>query len=180
MSMTISLGRRALSIPDSVYLDASLLVDARAASARHHRPAAIVFGELLRGATSGRVKLYISPLVIDEMWWALTRVLYEDAHGRDAFAQLKDKGAKTAVFSTYAADLTASTSLLTQQPLISIAELTPGDIPVALRHLTQAADNLRPRDAFHFAVIDRLAIAGIVSADADFAAQGIAVIDHRR
>ncbi|MBM3475609.1 MAG: hypothetical protein FJX75_20285, partial [Armatimonadetes bacterium] len=87
MAMTISVGPRVLRVPESVYLDASLLVDARAPSARHHRPAAIVFGELLRGAASGRTKLYISPLVIDEMWWALTRILYEDAHGKGAFAR---------------------------------------------------------------------------------------------
>jgi predicted nucleic acid-binding protein len=178
--MTISVGPRALSVPDSVYLDASLLVDARASSARHHRPAAIVFGELLRGAALGRVRLYISPLVVDELWWALARVLYEDAHGRGAFARLTDKASKTAVFSTYAADLAASTSLLTQQSLISVVDVRPADIRVALGYVTRAADNLRPRDAFHLAIIDRLGIAGIVSSDRDFTAHGIAVIDHRR
>ena len=180
MAMTISVGTRTLSVPDSVYLDANLLVDFMASSAAHNASAALVFRALLNGAVSGQVKLYISPLVIDELWWALARVLYDDAHGQGAFRQLTDKGKKTAVFSIYASDLAASTSLLTQQSLIKITEVTPPDIPVALGRMTQATDNLRPRDAFHFAVISRLGIAGIVSNDGDFAAHGIATVDHRR
>jgi predicted nucleic acid-binding protein len=167
MGTTISVGRVTFRVPERVFLDANFIVAVRVRTERFHKAAAVMLKKLIAAASANSISLYTSPEVVDEVWWSLGKLLYEDENGRDTWNKLDRQGRKRALWR-YSRELVATTNLLRKNQLINIADVTADDIPVALDRVTARAYPLEPRDAFHLAVMIRLGIQGIATNDHDF------------
>lgn len=175
MGMAISLGTHTYTAPDRVFLDACVIIDYYAPSGRHHLGAVSVVGQLVTGAKAGDVSLYVSPLVLDEVWYNLTRLLYESDRGpNDPSWGNLGKSGKRSVFLQFATDLRQMTAHLLSAPqCINLVNVSGNDVRPSLARLTHGTHNLEPRDALHLAVMQRLSITGIATNDGDFSNVGV-------
>ena len=167
MATTISLGRRTINIPNKVFLDANFLIDAATRSGRYHTAAKEMLFKLSAAANAGYVELCTSPTVVDEVWWVLAKLLYEDAHGEGNWGPLP-KPQKKRAFQQFGSDIIRTTNLILQSPVIDIVDVTGADIAVAVRLVTLQGTSQLPHDAFHLAVMQRVGIQAIVTNDRDF------------
>jgi predicted nucleic acid-binding protein len=167
MATRISVGRWTFEAPPRVFLDANFILALRVRSERYHAAAAVLFKKLLADTTTGRIALYISPQLIDEVWWCLARLLHENERPEAAWNRLS-KAERKEAFQKYGFELTETTNLLRNCPAITITDVSSADISPALAHVTDTAAPLEPTDAFHLAVMERLDIEGIVTNDHDF------------
>jgi predicted nucleic acid-binding protein len=167
MSARISVGLRTVEVPDRVLLDSNFLISACAPGDRNHQPAVQMLSGLLQAAATGAVAIFVTPRVIDEVWWRLAALLWDDANGRGSWGALDKSGRKRA-FRRFGPELRSITESLVNCPVISVTEVILDDIPTALAQLTAAAHTLEPADAFHVAVMQRLEITGVVTNDRDF------------
>jgi predicted nucleic acid-binding protein len=166
-------------VPRRIFLDANLIINYRFEKSHLHPHATALPERLLRAAEAGGAALYITPLVIDEVWWKLTELLHNDEFGDRAWGKLKPARRKTAC-ERYSTELEGTGELLALTQSVRVEPVIPEDIPVALRHMTHAeSPHLDPRDAFHLAVMKRLDIEAIVTNDPDFAnAPGVVAIPY--
>jgi predicted nucleic acid-binding protein len=181
--MSISVGSRTWWVPDGVFLDANVIID-YLAPGRHHAGATLLLGQLMKGAASGSVSVYVSPLVLDEVWWRLASLRYQRAQSRfpgvlRRWSELGKDGRKR-VFRKYGGYLKQKTEqVLRGIGPIGVVPLTEADVPIALAALGQPTGNHEPHDAFHYAVMWRMGIHAIASNDRDFASHpDVVAIPH--
>lgn len=171
MGTRVTVGAATFDVPDRVLLDASFLLAVRVPSEKHHAEAAVFFARLAQAAYGGHVALYVSPRVIDEVWWGMARLLWDDRRGPGAWRRLR-KADRKGIFQRCATELRAFTGHLTSGPWVNVTDILPSDVSAALALLTSPSCPLEPADAFHVAVTDRLGVTGIVTSDPDFAGLG--------
>jgi len=166
----------ACGIPDKVFLDANFIVNFVFTKSAYHTQAALLLRALFQAADSGLSRLYTSPLVLDEVWWKLGEVLYDDEHAPQSWRRLRWRKRKD-VLRRYRGQLHRVTRLVLANDLISVAPVTAADAWQALQHVTETeTPHLAPRDALHLAVMKRLNIRGIATNDPDFAVDPSLVI----
>jgi len=158
-------------LPRTVFLDANFIVSVLFDGSLDHKPARELFTRLVAGVWGRAVRLFVTPLVVSEAWWALGRLFYEERHGPGSWKALaRRRPGRRQALRTYASEIVAKTELLVRAGIVSVAEVGVGDVPVAVRHTVgQEVPHLDPRDAFHLAVMKRLGIEAIVTNDPDFA-----------
>ena len=102
-------------IPGAHYahLDDDLSAPATTRSGRHHTAAKEMLFKLSAAANAGYVELCTSPTVVDEVWWVLAKLLYEDAHGEGNWGPLP-KPQKKRAFRQFHAHLIRITNLILQ------------------------------------------------------------------
>lgn len=151
-----------IQFPQRVYLDTNVLAHARDSESKQNRRAGTCLAELAAQGT----ELCVSPLVIDELWWALFRVSYRQAWGADlkADAYKRDPGIWR---DHWSAVRRVSDEILAWDRLIVLDEAP--SVPIAM----VAADvmdrnHLSPRDAFHLAIVLHDEVPAFVTADSDF------------
>jgi len=167
-------------IPSRVFLDANLIINGASAAAPLHEAALRTLARLTKAAAAGATRLYVTPLVFDEVWWKLAEILYVQAYGVDGWRALRREHRHSQALEHCARDVAGATRRLLGNPFISVVAVTPEDVPTALAHVAREEQPyLDPRDAFHLAVMKRLGIEGIVTNDPDFAdAPGIVAIPY--
>jgi len=168
MAVEIEVGTRTLSVSDCVFLDANFIIDIRVEQEQDtvlHNRARVLFKQLLKAATEGQVSLYISSMVMNEVWYKLAYVLHESSGSEGSW---RDKTTRTQTYRRHRNELQETTSLLCTNPLIRIPEIGEDDITTALEYVLDDETSLDPFDAFHAAVMSRLSIGNIVSRDCDF------------
>ncbi len=165
--------------PRHVFLDTNFVVNLAFEPGESHTEALRLFRRLLLSAHQGEVHLHLSPLVLDEVWWKLAEVLYDEHHGDQAWRRLRWARRKAAL-EEYRREITETTALLLRPGLLTVESVTAVDAAQALLYATHTAEpHLAPRDALHLAVMKRLGIEGIVTNDPDFVdAPGIVVIPY--
>ena len=158
----------ARGIPGKVFLDANFIVNFVFTKSACHGQAALLLRALLEAADAGLSRLYTSPLVLDEVWWKLGELLYDDEHAPQSWRRLRWRKRKD-VLRGYGTQLRRVTGLVLANDLISVTPVTAADAWQALQHVTDAqTPHLAPRDALHLAVMKRLNIRGIATNDPDF------------
>jgi len=170
----------AVALPASLFLDANSLISAAFPPSPNHAAAVRTLVALAQAVRAGAAALYVSPLVLDEVWWKLGELLYDEAHGGEHAWRRLRWGKRKEALEQHAADMVAATRWLAGGHLVTVTDIGPEDVSVALQHATHAAEpHLAPRDAFHLAVMKRLGIDAIVTNDPDFAqAPGIVAIPY--
>ena len=173
-------GLRFRNLPRRLFLDSNLIVSLALTRSPNHIAASRTFTELVAAAHDGRASLYVSPLVLDEVWWKLGELLYDDAHGQEHAWRRLPWGRRKEALEQHAGTIVPLTRLILEGGLITVTEVRPEDVLTALQYAVHAAEpHLAPRDALHLAVMKRLGIEGIVTNDPDFAnAPGIVVIRY--
>ena len=165
MTASIEVGRRTFAVPDKVFLDTNFIIAVRIPTERYHKAATVMFKKLLAAASVGSVALYTSTMVLNEVWFILAKILYEDG---DRSGSWSDKLTRKRAFQQYRNELAEVTGLLSNNDVITIADVTSHDVPKALNAVTDQSHNFEPCDAFHVAVISRLSIQAIATGDRDF------------
>jgi len=167
----VTVGATTLDVPDRVLLDASFILAVRVPSEHHHHQAAVLFAGLVRAARGRQVTLYVFPRVIDEVWWAMARLLWDSHNGPGAWRKLRKADRKHS-FRCCAAELQAVTRDLTTAQWVNVTDVLPSDVSAAIALVTSPSCSLEPADAFHVAVMNRLGVTGIITSDPDFAQLG--------
>ncbi|MBM3473402.1 MAG: type II toxin-antitoxin system VapC family toxin [Armatimonadetes bacterium] len=177
--MTATSERRRTDWPPRIFLDTNFIVNVVFQPGELHAPALTLLQRLLYSARLGDVQLYLSPLVLDEVWWKLAEVLYDEAHGPQA-SRRQRWGRRKAALEEFGQEIRDTTALLLGQAWVTLVDVSPRDVDLALRYATHSEEpHLAPRDAFHLAVMKRLGIEAIVTNDPDFAkAPGIVAIPY--
>jgi len=168
MAVEIQVGTRTLSISDRVFLDANFIIDVRVEQEQDtvlHNRAKVLFRQLLKAATEGHVSLYSSPMVINEVWYILARILHKSS---GLGGRWRDKTTRAQTYRRHRNELQKTTNLLCTNPLIRISAIGEDDITAAIEYVIDDEASLDPFDAFHAAVMNRLSITNIVSRDTDF------------
>jgi len=175
MGMTVRVGRNTLQVPDRVFLDANLIID-YLVPGQYHRAATLMMGQLMNGAVRGLTSVYVSPLVLDEVWWKLAVLRY--ARARKRFPTIlpdwndgtrMGRAGRKRVFRKYGAYLAAKTNdVLQRLAPVNVVSVDARDIPVALGIMARQSGSQLPRDALHLAVMQRHRITGIATNDRDF------------
>jgi O-methyltransferase involved in polyketide biosynthesis len=99
-----------------------------------------VLTQLAQAARAGGTRLYVSPLVLDEVWWKLRELFYDEAHKQEhAWRRLRWSKRKAAL-EQHAADITAVTHWLAGGNLVTVTNVRPEDVPTALQYATHAAE----------------------------------------
>lgn len=148
--------------PERVYLDANVLAHARDEHSRKHQSAKSCLIEL---AAQG-CGLCVSPLVIDELWWALFRVSYRQTWGRQLTAEEYKKDAEI-WRDHWPAVRRISEQILTWERLVVLDHAVASEVVRLATELVNV-NHLGPRDAFHLAIALNNAIPAFVTADSDF------------
>jgi predicted nucleic acid-binding protein len=163
----------------SYLVDANLLIEARVATAPRHRTASLLLVELLRLRKQGAVQLWVSPLVVSEVWGALLRIHYDVDHGKGAWRKLTEELRSASISARQAAkqqravaarayhrQLSEVTDFVLASDRFDIASLDTADIRCGLGHMHR--HGMLPQDSLHCAVMERCGIDGLISNDGDF------------
>ncbi len=177
---TLKLGRLTILLKCAAYfLDANLLLAAHVSSHPHHKAASLLLSQLLVYRERNRLGIWLSPLVVDEVWWNLLRMLYDSENGKGAWADLckraasreksereQAKGKRAEAVRRHVGELKRFTNFILSKDRFDMAGLGSEEI----RHSLARIDDhqLMPHDAFHCSVMARQDATGIVSNDRDF------------
>ncbi len=120
---------------------------------------------LMTKLVSRKVNIYISLLILSEMWFVLTRNLYELVQGKGTWRYVEDKGT---IFEQFSSDLVIYTRKLFNIPRLKL-------IPIKdhKRIAENALDNIKnyslyPNDALHISTTQSENISCIVTNDRHF------------
>lgn len=147
---------------NSVYGDTNLFCYARSRTSQYYQPARTILADLIIQHAS----LFISDLVIDEMWWAFLRVWYRSTTGQNLTARRVKRN--PSILRRFAGLIQRNTDKTLRLPNLTVITLAQ---PL---HLIQEAkaiymsENLMPRDCFHLAYVIRNNIEGFITSDSDF------------
>ncbi len=148
---------------NSVYLDANLLCYARNRLSPNYRLAVSILGSLV----VQRVNIFISNLVIDEMWWASLRAFHRNHTGLLLKPrQFKSNPSILNPYKNLIYRITEKVLRLPQVHVLPVHKTSVNVIQVANRLFK--AENLMPRDCFHLAFIVANNIRGLITSDSDF------------
>ena len=148
-------------LPGLLYWDASFLVHATYPAGRYHQ-ACYSFLERL-GSTEDTLSC-ISTLALDETIFTLVRLKVIEDHPGQGFWDIFCKDPQ--VILPYLGELRTLVHRLAVDPRIQIVGTEREDVLAALNHMDGFA--CLPRDAMHLAVMSRLGIDSIVTADDDY------------
>jgi predicted nucleic acid-binding protein len=155
---------RGMAIASPVYLDANILISRFFRNHAKYVPAMNLLFEL----SAQQVEIYISTLVMDEVWWGLLGEWYHaDTDTRITTRKIRSN---PDVLSRYRSRFQAITSnLLNWQNIVFLptSVISAKDtVERALDFLTR--ENIQPRDSFHLALATLSNAAGFVTSDSDF------------
>lgn len=152
-----------VAFTDTVYADANLLCFARDRLSSKYPTAAIILGNLV----VQQVRICISTLVIDEIWWAHLRGWYRQIKGKKLTPWL----AKTdpSILPRFSELIRRNTRKILRIP--NVVVLPRGEDPVTI--IQTAVDiynsqGLMPRDCFHLAYVITHGISGFITSNGDF------------
>jgi len=147
---------------DSVYADANLFCYARTRNSPYYTKAAKILGSLI----IQDVPLYISHLVIDEVWWAFLRAWYRSSTGSNLTAQICKRN--PSIFKRFSNLLERNTDKILNFPNLNmVSSERPKDVIQNAKRL-YLSENLMPRDSFHLAFAITNGIRGFITSDRDF------------
>lgn len=135
------------------YLDANFLVCLFIPNNQYQAPAMQLFAQL----RTNKYKLYISPLALDELWWAV----YEE---KKKVGQIQ-QGIQE-VFQEIKQSWEAIKNFSNAIKILQIKRPIKEGVEKALDFIDNY--NLKPRDAFHLATADSQDIKEFVTNDSDF------------
>ncbi len=155
---------RGTTIVSPVYLDANFPISCFFRGHAKYVAARNFLFELF----AQQVEIYISTLMVDEVWWGLLREWYRDDTGIQITARRIKMNPN--ILNRYHHRFQQITSNMlnwvntTFLPTNTIG--AKNTIQCALRFLTQ--NNIQPRDSFHLALIALSGAAGFITSDSDF------------
>jgi len=177
---TIRLGGQDILLRCSDYLlDANLLIAARVKTHRNHTGAGLVLAQLLVLTKQGDVRVWVSPLVVNEVWWGLLRLHYDADHGEGEWEALRGqdrsterrdrrlaKEVRAQAVARYGPQLEQFTDFVLSARGPVVAGVGADEIRCGLTYMLK--HRVMPQDALHCSVMERSGIAGLVSNDRDF------------
>jgi predicted nucleic acid-binding protein len=149
-------------LPARAYLDTNFLLNSRDRDAFKYRAAGACLAELLGQG----VELHVSPLVFDELWWALFKKSYEFETGKPLTPRLY-KDNRRIWQNTWPTIKRISDELLASGRFKILTPATNQDLVAEATEL-MTLNPLSPRDAFHLAITLHHGIQSFVTCDADF------------
>jgi len=148
---------------NSVYVDANLICYARNRLSQKYRVASQVLGELI----VQKVTIFISHLVLDEIWWALLRVWYRGATGNNLYPTTVKSN--PGILNSFAPLIRRNTLKTVRLPNVFILPTVLDSIQIILAATDIfSTEGLMPRDCFHLAFVKSHNIMGFVTSDTDF------------
>lgn len=148
---------------DTVYVDTNLIINARNRASRTYSRAANLLGHLISQGTI----LYISSLVIDELWWTKLNILYENSTGRKLTP--RDLKNNPSIISRYASQVRSTTQNFLTIPNVQMVSCNSNDIGFINDTLDIfTTEQLAPRDSFHLRLTMACSIQGFATGDRDF------------
>ena len=145
---------------NSVYIDSNLLVYSRNRISTKYREAVALLGNLI----TQNVTLYISNLVIDEVWYALLMGWHRARTGQNLNFKRNP-----AIIQIYKYLIERATDKFLNLPNIQIVS-SPANKKQFIQNVREYlfSENLAPRDGFHLALTIENNISGFVTSDSDF------------
>jgi len=147
-------------LPESLYLDSNILIAFFDKNHQSHLKAS----QLLLEAKTSNVNLYISSLVLDEVWYVLMRSWQRQELGINFNSKNK---AHLQLYGTCIERITNDILNLLQANLLPLENQKSSDIvQYALKLLVE--EYLAPRDSYHLAYLITAGIQGFATIDSDF------------
>lgn len=149
-----------------VYLDTNFLLavkinDEKLISSQTLKDAKILFSKLLRS----EVEMVISPLVLDEAWFILIKLLYKRDNGKNSWRSNTLKN-NPGLIKKYEKELNDFTKNILQSLKFEFVSITQKVAEKAFFYMTSKC--FVPRDSFHIAVSVLNGIDKFVTGDRDF------------
>ncbi len=146
----------------SVYLDANFLIDARNRLSSRYQVAARILGDLI---VQG-IRIHISTLVLDEVWYILLKVWYRALTGNQFDPRTVKQNPQ--MLTPFPRLIRRSTEKLLRVPNLTV--LSPPQPPSVIRTAMRIFDSerLMPRDCFHLALTLTHGVEGFITRDRDF------------
>lgn len=156
--------QQGLHFVNSVYLDSNVLGFARDRKSQKYHAARIIIGELL----AQRINIFVSDLVIDEVWWTLLGSWYKaDTQGKLTKEKIRND---PTILPKYYRRLKLNTTKILGLPNLIILPFRnlPRDRIIEALNFFTSHNNLMPRDSFHLALAELYNIDGFITSDSDF------------
>jgi len=148
---------------NSIYADTNLLCYSRDRLSLKYQDACRILGNLI----NQNVVIYISNLVIDEMWWAFLRKWYLQTTGNELY--VRDIKADPTILSRFSSLFRTLTRKTLRLPNIRFLSSQPSPIVIINEALNLlATEEIAPRDCFHLAYAMGHGVVGFVTSDSDF------------
>jgi predicted nucleic acid-binding protein len=187
--ITIRLGRLTIPLRCAEYfLDANLLTAFHVKNHSCHRAAELLVSQLLLLRERGKLALWVSPLVVSEVWWAVLGLLYDEENGKGAWRSLNErtrlggreqrneaKRDRERAIERHIQALAELTEFVLSPEKFDVAELGPQDVRRSFGNIE--AYSLTPQDALHCSVMQSRDVTGIVTNDRDF--ESLPWVEHR-
>ena len=123
-----------------------------------------VISEFFKRIESGEIHAYTSALTFDEHAYRLILALIKDKYGGSPLVHLRER--ETALLKEFAPVFIPKLELLSHFPNLQLIEITAHDVESMLRNILQYS--LKPRDALHLSVMQRLPCFNLASGDHHF------------
>ena len=152
-------------LPRTLYLDSQFVIAYLVANDKDHKAAQRRSQWMEQLSSGGMVEVFVSVLVIDEVSWRLSGILYDKKHGPGQWRSLKHPAKKQA-FMGFRSEIADAVEGFLQKPWIDIASLGEGEcrsIPQLMRDY-----ELLSADLCHLACAVCNSIGGILTNDQDF------------
>jgi len=148
---------------NSVYVDSNLIINCRNRKADKYNEAVMLLGSLI----CQNINLYISNLVIDEVWWILLRAWYQQRTGRKLNQKILKQN--PSIVQYYSSLLEVVTTKILRFPNIYIVENIQNGKDFIHDVLSIfVVEQLGPRDSFHLGLTIAHNIQGFATCDEDF------------
>jgi predicted nucleic acid-binding protein len=151
------------TLPPSVYIDSNIIVYARNRSAPQYAIASQLLGELIVQGSN----IYVSNLVLDEVWCTFLRLWHRARTGNRLNPNLIKQN--PTILSTYTPHLILLNRKLLRIPNINfLRSTTPHTNLISLAMNLIDQEHILPRDSFHLALSLSNNIDGFITNDHDF------------
>ncbi len=154
---------RLTSLPDKIYLDSNILLSAFLKNHKfHHKAKSLLFAMFSYHSVA-----YLSPLSLDESWWALIKIEYKKIYRRD-FDQhwLKNNMYFIQDCQNLLNAFQEFIDKYIQKKKFQILDLESRIINNAYSNLINIP--MMPRDSFHLAILRENGVSTIATTDTDF------------
>ncbi len=151
-------------IVSPVYLDANFLIHCLTITRAKHSTAKYLLAELF----AQQVEIYISTLMMDEVWWGLLgEWYYADTTARITTKKIKNDPHILDRYHHLLQNITSNVLSWQNTTFLPTNAISAKDtVEHALAFLTR--ENIQPRDSFHLALATLSNAAGFVTSDSDF------------
>ncbi len=149
-----------IRLPNSLYLDSNILISFLDGNHVHHAKSS----QFVVEALSYKTKFYLSPLVFDEVWYALMRNWHFEKVGNKLDSKNKNH---VKLYGTRIRQITEDLLRLFQPVLLPLPHHDTKDcVQSALQLLVD--EGLAPRDSYHMAYTITSGVDGFVTFDGGF------------